>query len=122
MNMRDPEWEERERSYHETAIDEVNSLVRKHNAMAPYIARRALYVRNVELERMYKESAKEIHQKLVAKLGGKDNETALGSGRNDEGDDFTNVHGTPLPSPSIWAMVKELFTRVSPPGVFLGVD
>ena len=122
VNLRDPEWEERERSYHETAIDEVNSLVRKHNAMAPYIARRALYVRNVELERMYKESAKEIHQKLVAKLGGKDNETALGSGRNDEGDDFTNAHGTPLPSLSIWAMVTELFTRVSPPGVFLGVD
>ena len=112
-NMRDPEWEERERSYHETALDEVNSLVRKYNTMAPYIARRALYMRNVELERTYKESAKEIHQKLVAKLSGEGDGTTLGSGRNDEGDDFANAHGTSLPSLSIWAMVKELFTRVS---------
>ena len=113
MNMRDPDWEERERSYHETALGEVNSLVRKYNAMAPYIARRALYTRDVELERLYKESAKEIHEKLAAKLSGKGDEMALGSGRNDEGDDFTNAHGASLPSLGIWAMVKGLFTWVS---------
>jgi len=112
MNMRDPEWEERERSYHETALGEVNSLVRKYNAMAPYIARRSLYMRRVELERLYKESAEEIHEALVAKLSGKGNEMALGSGRNDEDDDFTNTHGATLPSLGIWAMVKELFTWV----------
>ena len=112
MNMRDPEWEERERSYHETALGEVNSLVRKYNAMAPYIARRSLYVRNVELERLYKESAKEIHEALVAKLSGEGNEMALGSGRNDEDDDFAKTHGATLPSLGIWAMVKELFTWV----------
>ena len=113
MDLRDPEWEERERSYHEAALDEVNSLVRKHNAMAPYIARRALYTLSSELERTYKESAKEIHQELVAKLSGKRDETTPGSGRDDETDDFTNAHGTSFPSLNIWAMVKELFTRVN---------
>ena len=113
MNMRDSEWEERERSYHETALGEVNSLVRKYNAMAPYIARRALHMRDIELQRLYKESAKEIHEKLVAKLSGKGGEMALGSGRNDEGDESTNTHETSLPSLGIWAMVREFFARVS---------
>jgi DnaJ family protein C protein 28 len=110
-SLRDPEWEERERSYHETALGEVNSLVRKYNAMAPYVARRALYMRNVELERLYKESAGEIHEKLVTKLGGEGDGTALGPG-HDEDDDFSSTHGTSLPSLGIWAMVKKLFTRV----------
>lgn len=112
MDLRDREWEERERSYHEAALDEVNSLVRKHNAMAPYIARRALYTLSAELERTYKESANEIHQELVAKLSGKRGETTLGSGRGDV-DDFTNPHETPFPSLGLWAMVRELFARVS---------
>ena len=112
MDLRDPEWEKRERSYHEAALDEINSLVRKHNAMAPYIARRALHTLDIELERTYKESAKEIHQEVVAKLNGKGGETMPGSGRDDEVDDFTNAHGASLPSLGIWAMVKELFTRV----------
>ena len=110
--IRDPEWEEQERSYHETALSEVNSLVRKHNAMAPYIARRALYTRSVELDRLYKESAQEIHEKLVAKLSGKGYETS-GSGRGDEDDNLANSHGASLPSIGIWAMIKEWFTRVS---------
>ena len=63
--------------------------------------------------RTYKESAKEIQQELVVKLSGKRDETTLGSGRNDELDDFVGAHGTPFPSLSIWAMVKELFTSVS---------
>ena len=121
INMRDPEWEKRERSYHETALGEVNSLVRKYNAMAPYIARRALYMRDAELGRLYKESAKEIHEKLVAKLGGKGDEMVLGSGRNDEDDDFANTHGASPPSLGIWAMVKELFAWVSTFGIFAEV-
>lgn len=70
-------------------------------------------MRDVELERLYKEGAKEIHEKLVAKLSGGGDEMTPGSGRNEEGDDFVNTHGTPVPSLSIWGMVKELFTRVS---------
>jgi len=120
-NMRDPDWEQRERSYHETALGEVNSLVRKYNAMAPYIARRAPYTRGVELERLYKDSAEEIHEKLVAKLSGKGDQTTLGSGPRDGDDDFVNTHGTFLPSLGIWAMVKQLFTRVSSSAVLVKV-
>ena len=98
MSLRDPEWEERERSCHEAALDEINLLVRKHKAMTPYIARCALCMRNFELERTGKESAKEIHQKLVAKLSGDDEEMEPDSGRNDEGEDSAKVHGTPPPS------------------------
>lgn len=110
--LRDPEWEEQERSYHETALSEVNSLVRKYNAMAPYIARRALYTRNVELERLYKESAKEIHERVVARLSSTSDQPIFGSGFKDD-DDSANQQGTSLPSLGIWAMVKELFTWVS---------
>ena len=110
--LRDPVWEEQERSYHEAALSEVNSLVRKYNAVAPYIARRALYTRNVELERLYKESAKEIHEKLAAKLNSKGDQPTFCSG--DEGDENSaNPRGAPLPSLGIWAMVKQLFARVS---------
>jgi len=58
-------------------------------------------MRSVELERLYKESAKEIHEKLVSKLSGKGDGTTLGSGHDDEGHDFANAHGTP-PPPSVY--------------------
>ncbi|KAI6130270.1 hypothetical protein EDD16DRAFT_1700785 [Pisolithus croceorrhizus] len=58
--MRDREWENRECSYHNTAIAELNSLVRKYNAMAPYAVRRPYYVREVELERAYADCREEI--------------------------------------------------------------
>ena len=109
--LRDPEWEDQERSYHETALSEVNSLVRKYNAMAPYIARRALYTRDVELERLYKESAKEIHKRLVAKLSSQGNDESTFSPTRK---DSTRTHGASLPSLGIWAMVKGFFTWVSP--------
>ncbi|KAF9651188.1 hypothetical protein BDM02DRAFT_3184676 [Thelephora ganbajun] len=98
-NLRDPEWEERE-----------------YNATAPYIARRVLYTRSIELERLYKESAKEIHEQPVAKLSGNGSETTLGSGRNDEDSDFVEAHGVSLPSLSVREMVKELFTWRRPAG------
>ncbi|KAI6100263.1 hypothetical protein F5141DRAFT_1009706 [Pisolithus sp. B1] len=58
--MRDREWENRECSYHNTAIAELNSLVRKYNAMAPYAVRRPYYVREVELEKAYEDCGEEI--------------------------------------------------------------
>ncbi|KAI0371625.1 hypothetical protein BV20DRAFT_941826 [Pilatotrama ljubarskyi] len=58
--MRDPEWEARERSYHDTALEELNSLVRKYNGLAPYAVRRPYYMRNAELERVYREAAEDI--------------------------------------------------------------
>ena len=62
--MRDAEWEDKERSYHETALEEVNALVRKYNGLAPYAVRRAYYMRRAELERVYKEAGEDILQGL----------------------------------------------------------
>ena len=63
--FRDPGWEQRERSYHEVALKEVNSLVRKYNGVAPYAVRRPFYVRDVEMERVYESGAEEIWQELA---------------------------------------------------------
>ena len=60
MTLRDREWEERERSYHDIAIAELNSLVRKHNALAPYAVRRPYYTRDTELAKAYENCAEEI--------------------------------------------------------------
>lgn len=62
--MRDTEWEERERSYHETAIAEVNSLVRRYNGQAPYAVRRPYYIRSVEVEKIYTECGEDILKEL----------------------------------------------------------
>jgi DnaJ homolog subfamily C member 28 len=58
--MRDPEWEERERKYHDTAVEDVNALVRKYNGLAPYAVRRAYYARTVELEKTYIDAGPDI--------------------------------------------------------------
>ncbi|KAI1795106.1 hypothetical protein LXA43DRAFT_939587 [Ganoderma leucocontextum] len=58
--LRDMEWEEKERAYHETALEELNSLVRKYNGLAPYAVRRAYYMTSAELERVYQEAGKDI--------------------------------------------------------------
>jgi hypothetical protein len=58
--LRDREWEAREKAYHESALAEVNALVRKYNALAPYAVRRAYYVRDVELGRTFEESGEDI--------------------------------------------------------------
>ncbi|KAH7887496.1 hypothetical protein F5I97DRAFT_837424 [Phlebopus sp. FC_14] len=59
-SLRDHEWEERERSYHDTAVGELNSLVRKYNAMAPYAVRRPYYTRDAELAKAYQDCGGDI--------------------------------------------------------------
>jgi DnaJ family protein C protein 28 len=68
--LRDVEWETREKSYHDSALAEVNSLVRKYNALAPYAVRRVYYVREVELAKIYQESGEEILQEIKGRLRG----------------------------------------------------
>jgi len=68
--LRDKEWEAYQKAYHESELAEVNALVRKYNALAPYAVRRAYYVRDVELNRAYKEGAEDIIQELVGRLRG----------------------------------------------------
>ncbi|CAA7259335.1 unnamed protein product [Cyclocybe aegerita] len=57
---RDTEWAQKERAYHERAVEELNGLMRKYNGMAPYAVRRSYYIREVELEKVYKECAEGI--------------------------------------------------------------
>ncbi|KAI0045118.1 hypothetical protein FA95DRAFT_1589912 [Auriscalpium vulgare] len=59
-NLRDTEWEARERAYHDSALAEINSLVRKYNALAPYAVRRPYYALAAELEKAYSESGTDI--------------------------------------------------------------
>ncbi|KAF5371287.1 hypothetical protein D9758_004245 [Tetrapyrgos nigripes] len=67
-NLRDAEWEKRERSYHDTAVEEVNALVRKYNGIAPYAVRRAYYMRSVEIEKVYGECAEDILKGIKGRL------------------------------------------------------
>ncbi|CAG8767673.1 4204_t:CDS:2, partial [Acaulospora colombiana] len=64
--MRDREWEEKEKSYHEHAIAELNTLVRRYNGIAPYAVRRGLHTREVELARCYETSGERILSELRA--------------------------------------------------------
>ncbi|KAJ8462937.1 hypothetical protein ONZ51_g10586 [Trametes cubensis] len=84
--MRDPEWEERERGYHDTALNELNSLVRKYNGMAPYAVRRPYYMLNVELERVYKEAAEDILKGLQERAQGVRPRRPAGYTLNDDGE------------------------------------
>jgi len=68
--LRDGEWEARERAYHESALAEVNALVRKYNALAPYAVRKAYYIWDVELGRAYEEGAEDIMRELDRRLSG----------------------------------------------------
>ncbi|PPR04442.1 hypothetical protein CVT26_002271 [Gymnopilus dilepis] len=62
---RDQSWVEKEKSYHETAIAELNALVRKYNGLAPYAVRRAYYSREAEIGRLYDECAPEILRQIA---------------------------------------------------------
>jgi DnaJ family protein C protein 28 len=86
--LRDREWEAREEAYHESALAEVNSLVRKYNALAPYAVRRVYYVLDVEFDRAYEEGAEDIIRELAVRIRG----SQVGAGNpdravRDEGDD-----------------------------------
>ncbi|PFH50172.1 hypothetical protein AMATHDRAFT_61666 [Amanita thiersii Skay4041] len=84
-SVRDEEWVKKERSYHETALGEVNGLVRNYNGLAPYPVRRPYYVLNVELERMYEEAAEEIMKRLEAR--GKEDRLVWNDGYSGESKD-----------------------------------
>lgn len=62
--MRDLEWERREYGYHTLAVEELNSMVRKHNGLAPYAVRRPYYMLKIEIDRMYEDCAKDIYNGL----------------------------------------------------------
>ncbi|PPQ89803.1 hypothetical protein CVT25_007408 [Psilocybe cyanescens] len=74
QNYRDPKWIAKEKSYHETAVAQLNSTVRKYNGMAPYAVRRSYYTRDAEIGKLYAECAPDILRAIEerakdAKLG-----------------------------------------------------
>lgn len=76
---RDREWEERERAYHTLEVKRLNELVRRHNHLAPFTARKGLLMVELELEAMYKrvvprlvaEVSRVLEEKLTGGEGGR---------------------------------------------------
>ena len=90
---RDEEWEQRERAYHVHELKRLNDLIRKHNHLAPFTARKGLMILDVELAAMYTralprlvfEISTILRQKLV---GGAD-----GSSKDGWDDNLASTHG-----------------------------
>ncbi|EMC98113.1 hypothetical protein BAUCODRAFT_40846, partial [Baudoinia panamericana UAMH 10762] len=55
--FRDPQWEETERSYLKTAVDNLNSLTRSYNLMAPDLAKKPYFSLDRELKAAYADVA-----------------------------------------------------------------
>jgi DnaJ family protein C protein 28 len=60
----DHEWEKKERGFHEAAIEDINSLVRKYNGIAPYAVRRPYHNVKGELELCYEKSGEALLDQL----------------------------------------------------------
>ncbi|GAA5912898.1 hypothetical protein JCM6882_009508 [Rhodosporidiobolus microsporus] len=64
----DPEWEARERAYHDAALHDLNQLVRKYNVIAPYHVRRPLLTLRGELDAAVAAAAPSIAAELQRRL------------------------------------------------------
>ncbi|TCD61363.1 hypothetical protein EIP91_008553 [Steccherinum ochraceum] len=82
--LQDAEWEARERAYHDSAIDELNSLVRKYNGLAPYAVRRPYYLRSAELEKAYRDSAEDILRGIAERVNAPLPALSTGSGYSED--------------------------------------
>lgn len=118
--LRDPEWVQKEQRYHETAISELNSLIRKYNGLAPYSVRRShYYARENEIERMYESCAEDIMRELQERLrdpgliGNKGTTRGpVGSahaGSAKLGDSIPSDQDPPPPSWRFWDLIREWF-------------
>jgi len=116
--LRDSEWEARERSYHDIAIGEVNTVVRRYNGVAPYAVRRPIYDRAAELKKVYEDGAEEILKAVRKRVA----EGSVGSSdtfflRDEEGEGWLGTRGghggvrSVGGSIGIWEMVRSWFTQ-----------
>ena len=115
--LRDSEWEARERSYHDTALEEVNTLVRRYNGVAPYPVRRTYHDRQTELERAYKESGEDILRGVQERLkAGRLEEGGFGDYGDGDGGGGKGMTGSSSDSWQgrlvIWDVIRRLFTRL----------
>lgn len=95
---RDMEWEDRERSYHKFEIKRLNDLIRNHNHLAPFTARKGLLMLDMELKAMYARSLPELIHRLSELLEQERNPRAP---RLDTGLD-ANPYGLPTVTYDIW--------------------
>lgn len=65
---RDEEWEQRERSFHQHELKRLNELIRRHNHLAPFTARKGLMVLDVELGSMYDRAVPRLVQEISSIL------------------------------------------------------
>lgn len=108
-SFRDSEWVNQEKGYHETAIAELNSHVRKYNGVAPYTVRRAYYTREMEIQRLYDDCAEDI----LRSIAGRVQETQLLSSYSSQGGDSdpTNVAYRDVKKLSFLQWLRRLFER-----------
>lgn len=114
--LRDAEWEGRERSYHDAAVGELNSLVRRYNGLAPHAVRRAYYTRTAELEKVYQDSAEDILQGIADRRNNPSMRSLGGQSPFD--DDEGKIGGIPHGSGAngdlrFWDMLKGWFSALT---------
>ncbi|KAG9030775.1 hypothetical protein FRB95_003534 [Tulasnella sp. JGI-2019a] len=112
-SMRDSEWEERESSYQNAALEEVNSQIRRMNGMAPFAARRGYLLLKYELDRCYEASAPEIVKAIEERL--RDDGAYAGRWNGVNAGELVGTaqdeRGTSL---GFWAAMKRLLLKLMP--------
>lgn len=63
--FRDPHWEETERSYHQLAIENLNSLTRTYNLMAPNLAKKPYFSLDRELRACFADVAPQVADEIL---------------------------------------------------------
>jgi len=113
---RDSEWVQKEKSYHETAIAELNELVRKYNGLAPYIVRKNYYIREVEIDRLYNDCAEEIFKGILERREAGFMESGqAGSGRGSTGEGsvgFTHENAPATDNFGLVQWMRPIFHRL----------
>lgn len=110
--LRDAEWENRERAFHDQAIEEVNALVRKYNGLAPYAVRRAYYSRSVELDKVYRDAAQDILQGLADRVNTTDPRSSVYSDDAAGGRTAGSGAGSLPPSLGFRDMIRDLWATL----------
>lgn len=83
-SLRDPEWEAKEEKYHDTAVGELNALVRKYNGLAPYAVRKSYYMRSAELEKAFRDAGEDILRGLAERASSRGGRKAGSGGASDD--------------------------------------
>ncbi|KAJ1308689.1 hypothetical protein OPQ81_004380 [Rhizoctonia solani] len=66
--FRDSEWEQQEAKFHEAVVRDTNEVIRRYNAVAPFIVRRPLLTLPSELARCYVQAAEGIVANIQERL------------------------------------------------------